>query len=110
MSNESPAFTDACRTLKSQYGAPDRTWASWGDYDRKQLLQDWQQLGLASMLAGVGLTIAVYRFDPGNIPLLGFCILVTALVFYTHRGNLARMAAGTENRARRLWLFRSRAV
>jgi glycerol-3-phosphate acyltransferase PlsY len=67
-------------------------------------------VGLASILAGVGLTIAVYRLDPGNTPLLGFCVLVTALVIYTHRGNLARMAAGTENRARRLWLFRSRAV
>jgi len=66
-------------------------------------------VGLASILAGVGLTIAVYRFDPGNTPLLGFCILVTALVIYTHRGNLARMAAGTESRARRLWLFRSQA-
>jgi glycerol-3-phosphate acyltransferase PlsY len=64
-------------------------------------------VGLASMLAGVGLTIAVYRFDPGNTPLLVFCILVTALVIYTHRANLARMAAGTESRARRLWLFRS---
>jgi glycerol-3-phosphate acyltransferase PlsY len=64
-------------------------------------------VGLASMLAGVGLTIAVYRFDPGNTPLQWFCILVTALVVYTHRGNLTRMAAGTENRARRLWLFRS---
>jgi glycerol-3-phosphate acyltransferase PlsY len=64
-------------------------------------------VGLASILAGVGLTIAVYRFDPGNTPLLVFCILVTALVIYTHRGNLARMAAGTESRARRLWLFRS---
>ena len=67
-------------------------------------------VGLASILAGVGLTIAVYRLDPGNTPLLGFCILVTALVIYTHRGNLARMAAGTESRARRLWLFRSRAT
>ena len=64
-------------------------------------------VGLASILAGVGLTVVVYRFDPGNTPLLGFCILVTALVIYTHRGNLARMAAGTESRARRLWLFRS---
>jgi glycerol-3-phosphate acyltransferase PlsY len=64
-------------------------------------------VGLASMLAGVALSIAVYRLEPGNTPLLGFCILVTALVIYTHRGNLARMAAGTENRARRLWLFRS---
>jgi len=67
-------------------------------------------VGLASMLAGVGLSIAVYRFDPGNTPLLVFCILITAFVIYTHRGNLARMAAGTEGRARRLWLFRSRAV
>jgi acyl phosphate:glycerol-3-phosphate acyltransferase len=65
-------------------------------------------VGLASMLAAVGLVISVYWFDPGNTPLLGFCILVTALVIYTHRGNLARMAAGTESRARRLWLFRSR--
>ena len=64
-------------------------------------------VGLASMLAAVGLCIAAHRFDPGNPALLGFCILVTALVIYTHRGNLARMAAGTENRARRLWLFRS---
>jgi glycerol-3-phosphate acyltransferase PlsY len=67
-------------------------------------------VGLASILAGVGLTIAVYRLDPDNSPLLGFCVLVTALVVYTHRGNLARMAAGTESRARRLWLFRSRAA
>jgi glycerol-3-phosphate acyltransferase PlsY len=66
-------------------------------------------VGLASMLAGVGLVIAVYWSDPGNTPLLWFCILITAFVFYTHRGNLQRMAAGTESRTR-LWLFRSRAV
>ena len=29
-------------------------------------------------------------------------------VIYTHRGNIARMRAGRENRVRRLWLFRSR--
>ena len=28
-------------------------WVSWGDYDRKQLLQEWQRLGLASVLANV---------------------------------------------------------
>jgi glycerol-3-phosphate acyltransferase PlsY len=65
-------------------------------------------VGLASMLAAAGLVIAVYLFEPANAPLLQFCILVTALVIYTHRGNIARMAAGTESRARRLWLFRSR--
>ena len=36
-----------------QHHARLEGWASWGDYDRKQLLQDWQQLGLASALANV---------------------------------------------------------
>ena len=31
-----------------------------------------------------------------------------SLILYTHRGNLARMRAGTESRARRLWLLRPR--
>jgi glycerol-3-phosphate acyltransferase PlsY len=67
-------------------------------------------VSLASMLAGVGLVVAVHYIDPHDRPLLGFCVLTTAFVIYTHRGNLARLAAGTENRARRLWLFRSRAA
>jgi glycerol-3-phosphate acyltransferase PlsY len=64
-------------------------------------------VGLASMLAGAGLVIAVYVLEPANTPLLEFCILITAIVIYTHRGNIARMAAGTEHRALRLWLFRA---
>jgi len=67
-------------------------------------------VGLASMLAGVGLVIAAYLEASDNTPLLVFCIAVTAFVVYTHRGNIARMMAGTEHRARRLWLFRSRAA
>src|SRR5260370_21683859 len=35
-------------------------------------------VGLASMLAAVGLRIAAYLFEPANTPLLQFCILVTA--------------------------------
>ena len=66
-------------------------------------------VGLASMLAGVALVVAVYIVDAGDIPLLAFCILITAFVIFTHRANIARMAAGTEHRAR-LWLFRSRAA
>ncbi len=65
---------------------------------------------LASMLAGLGLIAAVYGLEPHDAPLLVFCILTTAFVIYTHRGNIARLAAGTEHRARRLWLFRSRAA
>ncbi|KAB0499616.1 exonuclease domain-containing protein [Pseudomonas vancouverensis] len=32
---------------------PLQGWVSWGDYDRKQLLQEWQRLQLASVLANV---------------------------------------------------------
>lgn len=67
-------------------------------------------VGLASMLAGAGIVAAVYGFEPGNTPLLEFCILVTAFVIFTHRSNIARMVAGTEHRVRRLWLFRPRAT
>ncbi len=67
-------------------------------------------VSLASMLAGLGLIAAVYGLEPHDAPLLVFCILTTAFVIYTHRGNIARLAAGTEHRARRLWLFRSRAA
>ena len=28
-------------------------WGSWGDYDRRQLLQEWQQQGLDSSLSGI---------------------------------------------------------
>jgi glycerol-3-phosphate acyltransferase PlsY len=67
-------------------------------------------VGLASMLAGACLAAAVFFWQPGNTPLLTFCVVITAFVIFTHRGNIARMRAGTENRARRLWLFRPRAA
>jgi glycerol-3-phosphate acyltransferase PlsY len=65
-------------------------------------------VGLATMLSGVALVAAAYVLEPGNVPLLSFCAAVTLFVVYTHRGNIARMRAGKENRVRRLWLFRSR--
>jgi glycerol-3-phosphate acyltransferase PlsY len=67
-------------------------------------------VGLAAMLSAAALVIAVILFQPGNLPLLTFCVSVAAFVVYTHRSNIARMRAGKESRVRRLWLFRSRAA
>ncbi len=67
-------------------------------------------VGLAAILSGMALVITVLVFEPDNAPLLIFCISVAAFVVFTHRSNIARMRAGTENRLRRLWLFRSRAA
>jgi glycerol-3-phosphate acyltransferase PlsY len=67
-------------------------------------------VSLASMLAGAVLGLAAYFMEPGNLPLLVFCLGAELFVIYTHRGNIARLLAGKENRVQRLWLFRSRAA
>jgi acyl phosphate:glycerol-3-phosphate acyltransferase len=67
-------------------------------------------VSLATMLSGVALVVAVHILEPNDVPLLSFCVAVTVFVVYTHRGNIARMRAGQENRVRRLWLFRPRAA
>lgn len=65
-------------------------------------------VGLATMLAGVGLVLVVWLRTPDDLPFLVFCILAAAFIVYTHRSNIQRMRAGTENRARRVWLLRPR--
>ena len=65
-------------------------------------------VGLASMLSAFALAVSI-ALSAGSprVPLLTFGILVSLLILFTHRSNIARMRAGTESRARRLWLFGS---
>ncbi len=65
-------------------------------------------VGLASMLAALALA-ALEAWQGTHAPLLWFAVLAAALIVFTHRSNIARMCAGTEPRARRLWLFAPRA-
>jgi len=64
-------------------------------------------VGLASILGAFALAAAM-AFTRCSTPLLVFGILSALLILYTHRSNLARMRAGTESRARRLWLLGTR--
>jgi glycerol-3-phosphate acyltransferase PlsY len=65
-------------------------------------------VGLASMLSAFALALAIaLSAGPPRAPLLSYGILVALLILFTHRANIARMRAGTESRARRLWLFGS---
>jgi acyl phosphate:glycerol-3-phosphate acyltransferase len=64
-------------------------------------------VGLGSMLATVALAASLAMSRAGT-PLLTFGILAVLLIAFTHRSNIARMRAGTESRARRLWLFGAR--
>jgi glycerol-3-phosphate acyltransferase PlsY len=61
-------------------------------------------VGLASILGAMALAVTIALRNLG-IPLLTFGIASALLILYTHRSNIARMRAGTEHRARRLWLF-----
>lgn len=63
-------------------------------------------VGLASICASIAIPVYLLMRDGAVLtPTLGFALACAALVIVTHRGNVARMRAGTEPRARRLWLF-----
>jgi len=66
-------------------------------------------VGLASMAAAlaVAIAIAVGELTP-HTPLLSFGVAAALLIIYMHRGNISRMLAGNESRAKRLWLFGTR--
>jgi acyl phosphate:glycerol-3-phosphate acyltransferase len=87
----------------------------------------WGFVGLASILATVALaaTAVMGVLSPHlplsanyglyalgvvgpQLPLFVFGVLAALLIAFTHRSNIARMRAGTEPRARRLWLFGTR--
>jgi len=66
-------------------------------------------VGLATMLAVASFCVYVgVTGGDASGALLAFGIAMLAFVCYTHRSNIERMRAGTENRAHRLWLFRPR--
>ena len=65
-------------------------------------------VGLASILGAVTFVVAAGTSGgAARIPLLTFAVLSAILIAYTHRANITRMLAGTEPRARRLWLLGS---
>lgn len=63
-------------------------------------------VGLASILGAVTFVVAAGTSGvPPRPPLLTFAALSAILIVFTHRANVSRMMAGTEPRARRLWLL-----
>jgi glycerol-3-phosphate acyltransferase PlsY len=64
-------------------------------------------VGLATICACSSLPVFIAATaTPTPIALLCFAVVTAAFVTFTHRSNIARMRAGTESRARRLWLLR----
>jgi len=65
-------------------------------------------VGLGTMVRTATLPVYFALAEPRSPALVVFGLLMAAFVVYTHRSNVARMWAGNENRARRLWLLRPR--
>ncbi|HEX9208297.1 MAG TPA: glycerol-3-phosphate acyltransferase [Steroidobacteraceae bacterium] len=65
-------------------------------------------VGLGTMLGTATLPVYFALADAQRLPLIVFGIAIAAFIVFTHRSNVARMRAGNENRARRLWLLRPR--
>jgi glycerol-3-phosphate acyltransferase PlsY len=64
-------------------------------------------VSVASILGAIALAVTIAARRLG-VPLLTFGVLAALLIIYTHRANLGRLRAGTESRARRLWLLGAR--
>ena len=65
-------------------------------------------VALGTVAAAVSVPIAVLAIAPESVPMLSLGVAIAALVAWAHRGNLARIRAGTEPHAEKLWLLRPR--
>jgi len=64
-------------------------------------------VGLSTMSGAVAAPVALYLTSGlSKPPLLSFLVLMALFVLYTHRANIIRMREGTENRMRKVMLFR----
>ena len=64
-------------------------------------------VGLATMCAALAFPVyAKWWLNSDSLAIFG--LAMAAFVVFTHRGNISRMLAGSENRAKKLWLLRPR--
>jgi glycerol-3-phosphate acyltransferase PlsY len=62
-------------------------------------------VGLATTAAAAAIPVAIWLLHQESGALLAFALAMALLVAFAHRGNFARIRAGTEPRVQRLWLF-----
>lgn len=65
-------------------------------------------VGLATSAAAAAMPVAVRLLGLEPAPLFAYTVAMALLVAWAHRGNFARIRAGTEPHLERLWLLRPR--
>ena len=64
-------------------------------------------VGLATLLSAISVAVAAWLSGAPALPgAAWFFPAMAVFIVFTHRSNIARMARGTENRNRRLWLLK----
>jgi inhibitor of KinA sporulation pathway (predicted exonuclease) len=61
------SFEEACRILREEYHTEERTWAGWGDYDRREFQRQCESFGVA------------YPFGPTHLNVKNLFALAFAL-------------------------------
>jgi glycerol-3-phosphate acyltransferase PlsY len=65
-------------------------------------------VGLATTAAAIAAAIGAANLTPPSGALVAYTLAIAALVAFAHRGNFARIRAGTEPRQETLWLLKPR--
>lgn len=65
-------------------------------------------VSLGTMTAAVAVPVALWFTAPESRPVAAFALAGALFLMWTHRGNIARLSAGTEPRLMALWLLRPR--
>jgi acyl phosphate:glycerol-3-phosphate acyltransferase len=65
-------------------------------------------VGLATTAAAIAAAIGATQLTPASGALVAYGFAMAVLVAWAHRGNIARIRAGTEPREKRLWLLKPR--
>lgn len=65
-------------------------------------------VGLATLLGMLGVALATLFAPSAGLAAKLFVLVMTVLIFYTHRDNIQRLRAGRENRFKRVMLRRRR--
>ena len=64
-------------------------------------------VGMSTMVATLAFTVWVLIGSGSSAhPLFYFGLIMMVFVIYTHRSNIQRMLNGTENRAKKMWIFK----
>ncbi len=63
-------------------------------------------VGLATIITGLSIPVQCFIFEIGNDYFLITAVIMSLFIVFTHRSNITRLRAGTENQFKKIMIFR----